>query len=77
MNGSPNVAGARPERIKAGRNMSEMWATFARTGRPDAAGQPAWPAYTLPPRETLLIDSECRVVSDPWPLERRLWEEIA
>lgn len=77
MNGKGNVAGARPERIKAGRNMSEMWATFARTGKPGAVGEPAWPAYTLQTRNTLLIDSECRVVSDPWPLERRLWEEIA
>ena len=27
--------------------MSEMWATFARTGHPGAKGQPVWPAYTL------------------------------
>jgi len=76
VNGGPNMAGARPERIKAGRNMSEMWTTFARTGRPAAQGQPTWPAYTLEARDTMVIDSECKVVSDPWPLERKLWEKI-
>jgi para-nitrobenzyl esterase len=76
MNGTGNVAGARPERIKAGRNMSEMWATFARTGKPGAMGEPTWPAYTLERRETMAIDSECKVIEDPWPLERKLWEEI-
>jgi para-nitrobenzyl esterase len=74
--GTWRLAGERPERIRAGRNMSELWATFARTGKPGAAGQPAWPPYSLKNRRTMVIDSECRVVDDPWPLERRLWEEI-
>ena len=40
-------SGSRPERLVASRNMAELWTTFARTGRPAAAGQPAWPAYDL------------------------------
>jgi carboxylesterase type B len=35
-----------PDSVKTAHNMSELWSTFARTGRPAAQGQPAWPAYT-------------------------------
>jgi para-nitrobenzyl esterase len=56
--------------------MSEMWSTFARTGRPAAQGQPEWPAYTIEKRATMEINAECKVVDDPYKLERQLWEKI-
>jgi para-nitrobenzyl esterase len=65
-----------PEDVKAARNMAEMWSTFARTGRPAAEGQPQWPAYTTTERSTMEIDAQCRVVDDPYPLERALWERL-
>lgn len=65
-----------PEAEKTAHNMSELWSTFARTGRPAAKGQPEWPAWTTKERATLMLDAECKVVNDPWPLERRLWEEL-
>jgi para-nitrobenzyl esterase len=66
----------RPESVKAAHNMSGMWSAFARTGRPAAQGQPAWPAYTTERRSTMEIDAECTVVEDPYPLERKLWERL-
>lgn len=66
----------KPESVKAARNMSEMWSTFARTGRPAAKGQPQWPAWTPAQRATMMLDAECKVVNDPWPLERQLWEQL-
>ena len=65
-----------PESVKAAHNMSEMWSTFARTGHPGAKGQPAWPAYTTKNRATMEINSQCRVVDDPYGLERSLWERL-
>jgi para-nitrobenzyl esterase len=65
-----------PEDEKAAHNMAEMWSTFARTGRPAAKGQPEWPAYTTPRRATMEIDAQCRVVDDPYPLERSLGEGL-
>jgi para-nitrobenzyl esterase len=59
--------------LQTARNMSEMWATFARTGTPAARGQAAWPAYTLSRRETMIIDSSCRVEADPESAERRFF----
>jgi para-nitrobenzyl esterase len=67
---------SRPESVKAAHNMAEMWSTFARTGKPAAKGQPEWPAYTAQSRSTMEIDTDCRVVNDPYPLERKLWERL-
>ena len=79
-NGGAGGAGlmsiSRPESIKAAHNMSELWSTFARTGRPAAKGQPVWPPYTPERRSTMEIDAECTVVDDPYPLERGLWERL-
>ena len=65
-----------PESVKCAHNMSEMWSTFARTGHPGAKGQPYWPAYTTETRATMEIDAQCRVVDDPFNLERKLWERL-
>src|SRR5947199_7761606 len=64
------------ESVKAAHNMAEMWSTFARTGHPAAKGQPDWPAYTTEKRSTMEIDAECKVVDDPYKLERELWERL-
>jgi para-nitrobenzyl esterase len=67
---------SRPESVKAAHNMAEMWSTFARTGKPAAKGQPDWPAYTTQSRATMEIDADCKIVNDPNPLERKLWERL-
>jgi para-nitrobenzyl esterase len=67
---------SRPISIQAARAMSEFWSTFARTGRPAATGQPAWPAYSADTRATMFIDAECRVVNDPFSLERQVWKRV-
>jgi para-nitrobenzyl esterase len=41
------------------------WANFARTGDPNHAGLPDWPAYDTDRRPTMLFDAECRVAEDP------------
>ncbi|OHD04848.1 MAG: hypothetical protein A2095_02890 [Sphingomonadales bacterium GWF1_63_6] len=74
--GASNFVGHRPERMRAGRAMSAMWARFARTGVPGAVDQPAWPSYDLYRRATMLIDAQCRVAEDPDAAERRLWASI-
>jgi para-nitrobenzyl esterase len=56
--------------------MSTTWATFARTGKPDNATIPPWPAYTPAARETLIFDTQCRIERDPRGETRRLWQDI-
>jgi para-nitrobenzyl esterase len=65
-----------PDSVKTAQNMSQMWSTFARTGKPGAKGQPDWPAYDTSRRATMLINAECKVVDDPFGLERSLWERL-
>jgi para-nitrobenzyl esterase len=75
-NGGGPFADSRPESVQTAGNMSEFWSTFARTGRPAAQGQPVWPAYTTEQRATMFIDAQCRVVNDPFSLERRVWDSL-
>jgi len=60
----------------AAKNMSRMWAAFARSSQPSAPGQPAWPAYNLQNRATMMIASRCHVAEDPYAAERQVWTEI-
>lgn len=65
-----------PDSVQAALNMSEMWSTFARTGHPGAKGQPFWPAYDAEKRATMEIDAQCKVVDDPFSIERAVWEKL-
>jgi para-nitrobenzyl esterase len=57
--------------------MSATWAVFARAGDPDNAAIPAWPAYTPAERATMVFDTRCRVVNDPFREARLLWSRVA
>jgi para-nitrobenzyl esterase len=65
-----------PASVKTAENMSQMWSTFARTGKPGAKGQADWPAYDTTRRATMMINAECKVVDDPFRLEREFWERL-
>jgi para-nitrobenzyl esterase len=69
--GSPD-----PSSVATALNMSGFWSSFARTGHPSAKDQPAWPAYTTEKRATMFIDATCKVVDDPFSLERQVWDKV-
>jgi para-nitrobenzyl esterase len=52
--------------------MSAAWLSFARTGDPNVAGAPAWPAYDAKTRATMVFDLESRVEGDPYAEVRRV-----
>jgi para-nitrobenzyl esterase len=52
--------------------MSQAWIDFARTGDPSQQGL-AWPRYEATGRQTMIFDTESRVVSDPDAAARRFW----
>jgi para-nitrobenzyl esterase len=56
--------------------MAELWATFARTGKPAAGDVPEWPAYTLAERATLRIDTDCTVMRNRFSQELAMWRAI-
>lgn len=61
-----------PEAQALADKVSAAWANFAKTGKPSAAGLPAWPAYNARSRPTMVFDDRCRVENDPRGAERRL-----
>ena len=72
----PALEGNGPGVAAASRNMSSLWTSFARHGRPGVAGIPAWPRYELKQRATMLINTRCRVVNDPDSPIRQLWASL-
>jgi para-nitrobenzyl esterase len=58
------------------KQMSQTWVAFARTGNPNNAHLPKWPAYTAKQRATMVFDATSKVMNDPHPEERKLWEEL-
>jgi para-nitrobenzyl esterase len=71
------VPGARTGDTPAARRlagrMADAFIAFARTGDPNCASVPSWPKFTLEQRQTILFDTDTRVVSDPRRAERLLW----
>jgi carboxylesterase type B len=56
--------------------MSASWAAFARTGDPAQPLVGEWPAYSIERRETMVLDDELRVESDPYREHRLLWHGV-
>jgi para-nitrobenzyl esterase len=52
--------------------MSEAWLAFARTGDPNTAALPDWPAYETGRRATMIFDLESRVDDDPMSDVRKI-----
>jgi len=44
--------------------MMEYWSSFARTGAPQAAGQPAWPAFDKPGGPVMFLGEKVRVAPE-------------
>jgi para-nitrobenzyl esterase len=59
------VTGTGPERKILGDRVSGAWAAFARNGNPNHKGLPSWKPYTVPDRNTMIFDNECKSVDDP------------
>jgi len=72
--GSISGTGEASRRVSG--QMMGAFAALARTGRPVAKGLPAWAAYTLPTRATMLFDVASRAVNDPRKWERELFARV-
>jgi len=59
------------DRYTLASRMAEAWVSFARTGNPNYPGLAEWPAFDTTRRATMVFDTECRAVSDPYGEERR------
>ncbi|HEY0132102.1 MAG TPA: carboxylesterase family protein, partial [Allosphingosinicella sp.] len=56
--------------------MMKAFTAFARRGNPNGTGVPAWPAYRLPGRTTMVWDRKSAAVADPRGWERELFARV-
>ena len=56
------VGTAQAEPQALAEQISPAWIAFARTGNPNHAGIPNWPAYTVPERTTMVFDTRSQAV---------------
>jgi para-nitrobenzyl esterase len=54
-----------PEAYELATKVSASWVAFARTGNPNVASLPKWPAYSASSRDTMLFNNTSRVEKDP------------
>jgi len=73
---APEMVGTGPELQPLANKASAAWVAFARTGKPDHAGIPRWPAYNATERPTMVIDNEWKVVNDLNREERLAMEKV-
>jgi para-nitrobenzyl esterase len=62
--------GTSKARYKLQDQAAGAWVAFARTGDPNHAGLPRWPAYDATTRPTMIFDTPCAVEDDPGREER-------
>lgn len=65
-----SMTGAAPERYQLAHVMSAAWAAFARSGDPNHADMPYWPAFNPDQYPTLVFGNEVAMINDPNREER-------
>lgn len=66
-----NSTGGTPEARELAAKVSQAWIQFARTGNPNHAGLPRWPAVSSSSLPTMIFDTRCEVQEDPDAAERK------
>lgn len=56
--------------------MQDAWIQFARTGNPSVTGTTPWPQYEPAQRATMELGPVIRVLSDPYPEQRKAWADV-
>jgi para-nitrobenzyl esterase len=65
-----------PQAYALAEKTSAAWVAFARTGNPNTAGVPRWPAYSGGARDTMLFNDVLRVEQDPDREPRLVMEKL-
>jgi len=65
-----NATGGTQEARELAVKVSQAWIQFARTGNPNHAGLPRWPAVSASGLPTMIFDTRCEVRNDPDAKER-------
>jgi para-nitrobenzyl esterase len=56
--------------------LSSAWVSFAKTGDPNNAHLPHWPAFDPERRSTMILGADTRIVNDPYQAIRIFWLDM-
>jgi len=73
---TPFLNGTGRDRYALAETMAAAWVAFARTGNPNRAGLPDWPAFDATRRSTMVFDRESGASSDPYREERLAMQAV-
>ena len=76
MDHTPFLNGTGRDRYALAETMAAAWVAFARTGNPNRAGLPDWPAFDTTRRSTMVFDRESRASNDPYREERLAMQAV-
>lgn len=65
------LVGPGPEPQLMARQMSKSWVHFAKYADPNTGDIPTWPPYEADKRSTMVFNTTCRIVDDPYAATRR------
>jgi para-nitrobenzyl esterase len=64
-----------PQQRALWERFASSWVAFAKTGDPNNAKIPNWPAYESGKRATMIFDNDVRVENDPRAEIRKFWDQ--
>lgn len=73
---SARYTGGGPEAKALADKMSDAWIAFARTGNPNIAKLPHWPAYNATQRPTMIFNNQSKVENDPIREQRLVMYDV-
>ncbi|HKV04800.1 MAG TPA: carboxylesterase family protein [Candidatus Acidoferrales bacterium] len=76
LDAAKSMTGSGPGRQALADKVSGAWVAFARSGNPNHKGLPEWAAFNNTQRATMILDNECKLVSDPHGEEQRLLHSV-
>jgi para-nitrobenzyl esterase len=71
-----SMTGSGEDRYALATKISGAWTAFARTGNPNHAGLPHWPAFDEAKRAVMILNDKCEAVDDPYGDARRMLQKI-
>jgi para-nitrobenzyl esterase len=75
-NPDTDVGTGTPSARAMARRIGDATIAFAKTGKPDCAAIPHWPAYDAATRATMIFDDRTRVENDPNRALRAMWNGL-
>jgi len=75
-NGAVYMIGDADEAEPMSAIMRCVWGAFVRTGNPNCAAVPHWPAFDPATRPTMLLDVKPTLANDPLPAMRKVWNGL-